>query len=337
MKRRAFLDVATKASLAAVTAATWPQFLRDAFADEPAKGPEPPADPPRPRRDPKLVAEEEKRERLAVLSDGYRRAQKAGKPLLVIVIPDDRAHKWQRGEYFGSFLNHGTAEQLFPLSLCEVICASMSDLRHLVPTVGLGEPLLVLVETDRVPATVRRLEARLPDHRNDPRRSQNMEEFEARTRGENQEIDTRIALLGKLVHDAVAADVAMLEQRAAQVRAALPAASLLPIESALRARDQISPADADRGAALIALFAQQGDKASRGELHKTLARSVEQRLRKQRVPGSHWARHSGCGTTVEGAEDRGPMIACGMGHVPEKSWRFLYFFSVPKHGTLSEF
>lgn len=335
MKRRAFLDAAAKAGIAAaVTAATWPQFIREAFADEPAL--EPP-EPPAPRKpDAKTVAEEEKRERLAVLSDGYRRAQKAGKPLLVIIIPDDRSKRWQRGEYFGSYINHGTSEQIFALSLCEVICSGMSELRQMVPTVGLGEPLAVLVETDRVPATVRRLEARLPDLRHDPdSRPRSVEDYQARERRETEEVDTRIALLSKLVHDAVAANPGMLQQRASQLKSVVSAATLAPIEATLRDKGKLTEADADRGAAIVALFAQQADKATRGELHKTLARSVEQRLRKQRVPGSHWAHQSGCGTTVEGVKDHGPMIACGMGHVPEKANRFLYFFSVQK-STLSE-
>lgn len=336
MKRRAFLDAAAKAGLAAaVTAATWPRFIREAFADEPAL--EPPPEPPKAKLDGKSVAEAEKRERLAVLSDGYRRAQKAGKPLLVIIIPDDRSKRWQRGEYFGSYINHGTSEQIFALSLCEVICSGMSELRQMVPTVGLGEPLAILVETDRIPATVRRLEARLPDLRTDPAgRPRDMEEYQARERRENEEVDTRIALLSKLIHDAVAANAGMLQQRANQLKSAASAEALAPIETALREKGKLTDADADRGAALIALFAQQADKPTRSELHKTLARSVEQRLRKQRVPGSHWARQSGCGTTIEDVRERGPMIACGMGHVPEKSNRFLYFFSVPKIGTLSE-
>ena len=47
-------------------------------------------------------------------------------------------------------------------------------------------------------------------------------------------------------------------------------------------------------------------------------------------PGSHWARHSGCGpATVEGMKNEGVGMLCGMGHVPEKSARFLYFFTRP--------
>ena len=48
------------------------------------------------------------------------------------------------------------------------------------------------------------------------------------------------------------------------------------------------------------------------------------------MPGSHWAHASGCATTIEGIRNTA-MIGCGMGHVPDKSRRFLYFFTVPKN------
>jgi hypothetical protein len=53
---------------------------------------------------------------------------------------------------------------------------------------------------------------------------------------------------------------------------------------------------------------------------------VRARLTKKRVPGSHWADASGCGTHVEG-DDNTLMPACGMGHVPSKSSRFLYLYT----------
>jgi hypothetical protein len=52
-------------------------------------------------------------------------------------------------------------------------------------------------------------------------------------------------------------------------------------------------------------------------------------LRRRPPPGSHWANSSPCGSpTVEGMpDDSAEMYDCGMGHVPAKSRRFLYFFS----------
>jgi hypothetical protein len=69
---------------------------------------------------------------------------------------------------------------------------------------------------------------------------------------------------------------------------------------------------------------------------------VKRRYLDEPPPGSHWAESSGCGTRVEDtAEEKriieerakhGHMramvgIGCGMGHVPEKARRFLYYFA----------
>lgn len=57
-----------------------------------------------------------------------------------------------------------------------------------------------------------------------------------------------------------------------------------------------------------------------------LAAQVRAKLVKQRVPGSFWANASGCGSRIEGDEES-MMVACGMGHVPAKSSRFLYLYA----------
>ncbi len=57
-----------------------------------------------------------------------------------------------------------------------------------------------------------------------------------------------------------------------------------------------------------------------------LAADAKQKLRAAPPPGAHWARSSGCGTDIEGVRES--MVDCGMGHVPRKSQRFLYLFSV---------
>jgi hypothetical protein len=57
-----------------------------------------------------------------------------------------------------------------------------------------------------------------------------------------------------------------------------------------------------------------------------LAATARARYVKRRIPGSHWASSSGCGTHVEGDTD-GPSVKCGMGYVPAKSSRFLYLYA----------
>lgn len=305
MKRRAFLGSAAQAGASmALLAASWPNFLREAFADD---GP----------------AEQQKRDRLALISDAYRRAQQGGKPLLAIVIPAAREDKWKRGSHFGAWLNHGTVEQRWPLALCEVVCAGMDDLRQLVPTVGLGEPLMLLIETDRVPATVHRLDAKLPEPSEELPRVRDLSARQLREQREDEAIDTRTALLAKLLSTAVAGSPALLEKRVAQLRLALPPAT---VSVDLHAAG-LSAAQAATLAPLVAQTAARAEPGERSALYQLLAGAADTRLREERIPGSHWARASGCGTTVEGVESNS-IIGCGMGHVPQKSRRFLYFFTV---------
>jgi hypothetical protein len=59
---------------------------------------------------------------------------------------------------------------------------------------------------------------------------------------------------------------------------------------------------------------------------------VRRRLVDRPPPGSHWARHSTCGYAhviglVDDEASRAEMAECGMGHVPEKSASFLYFYA----------
>jgi hypothetical protein len=270
MNRRKFLSaVSSGAALAVPTAAltaTWPHFLRSAFAE------------PSPPGSAEVTG-------LAVVSEGFRRAQRAGKPLLVLIIPRDDAAKWERGRAFGAWLNHGSAEQLWPLALCEVACATLDDLRRLVPTVGLGDPLMIVVETAAVPVTVTRLDAKLVEPPGRRPRPSSVEAWREQQRLEEAQVDQQIATLARLARKGLVDSPASGNQRAVPT-----------------------------GAAAMA----------------TLAEEAKARLLHQRVPGSHWASSMGCGTRVEGHPEIGRGIQCGMGHVPEKSARFLYFYTIPK-------
>ena len=56
------------------------------------------------------------------------------------------------------------------------------------------------------------------------------------------------------------------------------------------------------------------------------AAEVRRRLVEEPPAGARWANSGGCGVSVEG-ERSAIAIGCGMGHVPERSRRFLYFFT----------
>lgn len=257
MKRRHWLG-ATAAGLAATA---WPGFLRDAFGDGVAcdeKG--------KPAAAPGSVVQ---------VSAAFRRARQAKRALLVFVIPADDAAKWERGQAFGELLNFGADRDLAPLAGVEVVCATMADLKKLVPGAGDGEPLMVVVRTDKVPVAATQLHVALPSY--DGMRGVVTGSREERQKREDRIAAQRIGALGALLRKGLGEGADNLEARAASVRAQLVKAP---------------PA------------------------------------------GAHWATASGCGTDVEGVEDSG-LMACGMGHVPSKSRRFLYFFSIEGRGESS--
>jgi hypothetical protein len=325
MRRRDFLGATT----AAAVLASWPRWLRSAFADMPA--PDEAC-----KADPKLAA-------LTALGGAWKRAHATGKPLLVLIIPAEPGAKYERGHAFGELLNHGTPDQLAPLALVEVACATMADLKTLVPSAGDGEPLMVLCETDRVPATTARLDAKLPEV---PPFRWIDEEAGDKPVDPNVIIAQRIRLLSGLLRGGLVPDAGTITRRATQTRKRLSAAERSQVDTFL-AKDTWLPADlADRGAALI-YDAAEARQISDTKATALLHGAVKARLVTEPPAGSHWALSQGCGVEVEetAAERKareelekqgqfGVMVSvgCGMGHTPEKSQRFLYFFAVERPG-----
>jgi hypothetical protein len=300
MDRRRFLG--TTAGLAA--AALWPGWLRRAFAEkeqDPWLGPAAPG-----------------------LADGLAHARHAGKPLLVLVIPADSTARWRRGQAFGELINHGGEETLATLALAEILCAPMDDIRRLEPDAGDAEPLLVLFETDGPRPRVRIVDAQLPENLPRGRGDLSWEEWRKQ---DDAQVEARIAQLSRLVQRALAPDGPAVERRAIQARAALTPAEHAEVERSLLDGGGLELSLADRAAALVFEAAEEAGPSRRPALLALLAQAAAARLRDQPVPGSRWARSSGCGTVVEGAPELSRMVACGMGHVPAKSQRFLYFFS----------
>lgn len=148
---------------------------------------------------------------LAGVSEAYRAAQRAGRPLLVLVIPDENGARWERGSALGAFLNHGPDDAMTAVGLCELTCAPMSALRQLVPQAPAGEPLMVLVDPRSVPASVQALDVALPPEVPFP--ADVWSDADARQRFDAQvdaRIDQEIALIAGLVGGVLGARVATL-------------------------------------------------------------------------------------------------------------------------------
>jgi len=262
MNRRRFLRTSLASAAALVVAPAW---IRQAFGDTACPTPNAAAEgaPGTTRGATTSEALE-----LEPLSTAFRRAQRAGRPLVVFVIPSNDADKWERGAAFGEWLNYGTDAQLAPLGEVEVVAATVKAVRTLVPSVGRDEPYMLLVDTQRAPVLARALDVKLPQYeeRFGRRGGDSWEELQ---KSEERTAIRRTEALSELLMTAVPVPAARVAAAAAEARA---------------------------------------------------------RLVKQRVPGSHWAHAGGCGTRVEGDDDP-MMVACGMGHTPARSSRFLYLYA----------
>ena len=171
---------------AALAAASWPALVSHAFAQSPT-----PAE-----------------ASLAGVSAAYRAARRGGRPLLILVIPQDDGARWDRGSAFGAFLNHASDEAITALGLCEVTCAPMSAVRQLMPQAPPGEPLMVLVDPRTVPAAASALDAALPaepvpDWSSEDASNAYYAALDAR-------VDAMIAIVTRLVIDAVGPLLAVL-------------------------------------------------------------------------------------------------------------------------------
>lgn len=259
---------------------------------------------------------------LQAVSTAYREAQRRGQPLLVIVVPEDGGARWERAHAFGEVLNYGGDSVYVDLALARVVCSSMRTLRQLVPQAPADEPWLVVVDPSQHPATLQAHDLQVPEWPNHWANERPWEEFERQTQ---LVIDQRIAILRASLHAALAADDAALAARAAVAERALGAA--------LSARVTAAAAAGRRDAALfvqapaIALRAARSERA-RGVVEEALIAQARTELHESPVPGSRWARGGGCGVHIEGVpDDQQMMVACGMGHVPERSGRFLYWYT----------
>jgi hypothetical protein len=297
MKRRTLL----RAAAVAAGAAAWPRWIRAAFAEDcgPTAGAQ-------------------------ALSKAYRAAARANRPLLVFVIPENDDAKWRRGQALGALINFGDDRALAALAVPSVFCAGLKDLREIVPAATLADPMGVLVDTDQIPARVTQVPATEPPARGRSVRGSVLEidgrPWAERVKAEDEEVDAQISAAGAALREAIAGKADALAGQAQRQRDAW-GSSRPTIEDTLD-----DPKGALEGLEAVALAEATAQTPQSAALTTRLAALARHRLKDARVPGSRWATYHGCGTHIEGEEDK-LMIACGMGHVPEKRARFLYLFA----------
>ena len=226
-------------------------------------------------------------------------------PLLVFVIPTEPGEQLELGRMLGAYLNFGSDDALAPLAVVEVACVAEDELPAPGTVEGEG-PFRLRISRAHTGARSREVcfapFKRIRDAQSD------------------------IATVAAAVHQAI-----------------LPTGTLEPAWPGLASHSDQSDAIANIHAgmpvaeaalapiapALLASALEARGSAREHAMH-AVAELVRARLVRGVVPGAEWATSGGCGMSIEGRPpeeqpDRG--IACGMGHVPEHSRRFLYFYT----------
>ena len=241
--------------------------------------------------------------------------------LLVLVIPADLRSRWSRGYAFGAWLNHGTAEQLSWLAYVDVCCELVDDL----PALGVeveGEPWMVLVEPELGRATpimpakqeTEIVAAELPA---DP------------ITGEERDVEgltEALAEIAGLASGLGGIIEAHLSRWADEERAALSCFDIDSFEERVEHGGWPWPKLVQEAPAALMLAARDEDtNLSPTSVTEAFAERVRSQYVLREVPGSRWARGSGCGWQIEGEAPN--YFGCGMGHVPQLSRRFLWLFA----------
>lgn len=291
----------------AVGAAALPSWVRRAFADA-------------------SLTREGMSAAATTVAEARAHARERRRPFIAFVVPDDDAGKRTRGQLLGEFLMNGTEEQLAPLAACELAAVPVEELRKSGAVKAGALPLAVRIEPAMGPggelATVEATTAPAPKRGTGDA-------------GEDERaIDERVRFVAaQLATLTGAGDAALLRRRALVAAAVLSPDERARLDGAgdARAIEALPLGLVERGASILQARAIEASPSVRAAIVRALGRSVAARVRGGRVPGSHWARASSCGLDeVEGMPEPPEEVIsmdCGMGHVPPRAQRFLYFYT----------
>ncbi|MBT9558210.1 MAG: hypothetical protein IV100_19410 [Myxococcales bacterium] len=294
MNRRTLLSSALPVGLGLLLGPTW---LREAFGE---------------RKDgcPSTA------ERASWLKSALTASKASGKPLLVFTTPAAGDLAWERGNAFGAWLNHGSEDTLARFAEVEVVAGSTAGLIGAIGKPLKGDPLFWLVTEGEAQGFDAPLNKVVSQKRGD-------------VSEQDAIIDTQLATLDRLLKDAVGGQKAR-DHRASAARTRLSTTDVATLTTYQKAGGAGTPPAlslVDRGAAILA--AGLGGTVPQS-IVKALADAARARVVKQRIPGTLWGQANACGSdTFEGVEPDPDeqMVDCGMGFVPERSQRFLHFYT----------
>jgi hypothetical protein len=261
--------------------------------------------------------------RALALSQAWAEASRRGRPLLVLVVPVIRDRN-ERGIVLATYLQGAPEAAHADLALCEVGCATVPELRALLPAMKgpfEGEPMGVLVEPDgkKARAVVGKI-PKLPDSRSI--------RLGQPTAAEIDDQERWVDSIAAEFHAAIAGDRRALERRAHQALERLPRPEREQLVL-LEARGERPSASHVGLCPAWALFGATTEDA-RVECAAELSRISRASLVEHAPRGARWAKYGGgCAglrfeDPLQTASAPGP---CGIGCVPEESRRFLWLYT----------
>ena len=252
--------------------------------------------------------------------EAFESARARGRPLLLIVVPDDAQTRSDRGESWGVYLNYVDAAGLADLALCDVWCARPAELRAAFPMSTTVDDSTVAVLVEPEGRTSQIVGGPLPMLWNSfgyvTRKDETMDDL---LRAHNDWLSARLRAV-------IAPSVSVLEQRAAANRASRTAAEWRASGLSFEEDAPASAALANHAPAFVRWRAERGDATERARCLHVLAEQASARLRAKPPPPARWARAEACGAHIEGEKNSGSSVPCGTAFTPVYSSRFLVFY-----------
>jgi len=327
--RRRFLSRSFAAAAGFAAAPTW---LARAFGLGDAS---PATQDPQPAADPVATWRKEQ------LTKAIATAKAHGKPLLVLVVPDDQPVVWDASHWFGAWLTHGDSLARETFGLCTLACARVGEVEAMAGVHGEAVAkttktvTMLLVDPTRAgqnvdkPVRATRIEPELPIVP-PPGRMPGDDERPgdgdaAATRRKGLAVMTEALQAGLAKHGANLAELAKASLQT------LDATQQQALAAWVKDGKATPPELLVRGLAELRRSVADLPEAVRTARLAELGKAIEAVVVKQQVAGSRW-QAPGCGSNYEvpTAEEKkkGSMVACGMGIVPPLCERFLGFYSV---------
>jgi len=256
------------------------------------------------------------------------RCKAEGRPLLVFVVPARQGDHGARQLRLGAFLNHGGSNALLEVALCLPVCASVDDLKaHLCGKEIAGEPLMLLVDFAAGAAPV--VVAVDPKVDEPPPWRSNQLPYEQFLAAEKKAIEAGIEATTAELHKALHVGGDSLTRLSQRVRDRLADQEQRKLDAWFAGGAVPGDELLVRAAAVVRVAAGKQPDAQRAATTAVLLAAIDRALVHKRIAGSRWATSTGCGERIEDPERGEPAltVACGMGHVPEASQRFLDFLT----------